>query len=171
MAKLGKSVKKAVPLLTKLHKAGEQIESKATDLVVTAPTPENPDPRDPKDDKKKEKAHELLKHELVNNVTDLANSGNGNKGPDGDKGEKRIVIGENMSERVIPRADELGADYYKPRSNNPDNWMSNNQQWIRSKIKEGFDFYDVGIDPSRQERSRFYEMEKEMLKKYKIKPK
>lgn len=75
-----------------------------------------------------------------------------------------------MSERVIPYAKQIDANYYKPRSENPNNWMNNNQQWIRREIKRGSEFYDVGIDQTRLERSSFYKMEQRMLDKYNIKP-
>jgi len=83
---------------------------------------------------------------------------------------RKVVIGENMGERVIPYAEEIGAKYYKPRSTNPDNWMRNNQRWITKEIKLGTEFHDVGIDSTRALRSEFYQMEKQVLEKYNIKP-
>ena len=80
----------------------------------------------------------------------------------------KVVIGENMSDRVIPYAEEIGAKYYKPRSTNPDNWLNNNKKWLQKEIKNGS--YDKGIDPTRETRSKYYEMEQSVLRKNNIEP-
>lgn len=95
-----------------------------------------------------------------------------------DKERKAIVIGEGM-ERVKAGAKELreqgiDAKWYQALSRNfPDRLMTEselnaakarNTNWLMSKIKQGYKLYDVGIDPSRQRRSPFYELEKDILK-------
>jgi hypothetical protein len=42
--------------------------------------------------------------------------------------------------------------------------MQRNEAWIRQKIKQGYEIIDIGIDPTRNRRSTFYEMEKRILK-------
>ncbi len=79
------------------------------------------------------------------------------------KGLKPIVIGENMKDRVIPYAKEIGADWYKPRSNRPDRWLANNERWLKTKIIEGREIIDIGIDPLRTIRSPYYEAEKKLI--------
>lgn len=88
-----------------------------------------------------------------------------------DKG--KVVIGENMQERVIPAAKEMGANYYKPRSKNPNNFMKNNKQWIQKQMRDGKEIIDIGRDPKRVQKgikeSSFYKMEKREIKKKKYK--
>ena len=79
------------------------------------------------------------------------------------KGVKPIVIGENMRDRVIPYAKEIGADWYKPRSNNPERWLGNNERWLQTKMAEGREIIDIGIDPLRTTRSPYYEVEKNLI--------
>ena len=80
-------------------------------------------------------------------------------------GGKAIVIGENMKDRVIPMAEKLGADYYKVRSQNEDNWLKNNMRWLNERMKEGREIIDIGPDPNRPTRSPYYEAEKRLLEK------
>jgi RHS repeat-associated protein len=80
-------------------------------------------------------------------------------------GKPPIVIGENMKDRVIPIAEELGADYYKPRSQIVDNWLKNNMRWLNEKMKEGREIIDIGPDPNRPTRSPYYEAEKRLIEK------
>jgi len=42
--------------------------------------------------------------------------------------------------------------------------MQRNKAWIRQKIKQGYEIIDIGIDPTRNFRSRFYTMEKQVIK-------
>jgi RHS repeat-associated protein len=79
------------------------------------------------------------------------------------KGLKPVVIGENMRDRVIPYAKEIGADWYKPRSNNPERWLGNNERWLKTKMAEGREIIDIGIDPLRTTRSPYYEAEKHLI--------
>ena len=84
-----------------------------------------------------------------------------------DVGKKApIVIGENMYERVIPFAKQIGGSYYKPWKIDPfdlDLSLKRNERWIRDMVKEGRDIIDIGVDPSRINRSIFYEMETRVL--------
>lgn len=41
--------------------------------------------------------------------------------------------------------------------------LRRNERWVRDKISNGYDFFDIGIDPARSTRSPFYEMEKRVL--------
>lgn len=76
-----------------------------------------------------------------------------------------IVIGENMVDRVIPYAKKVGAEWYKPYSKNPGNWMKNNERWLNKMVKQGREIIDIGIDPVRSMRSSYYEMELGLLNK------
>lgn len=42
--------------------------------------------------------------------------------------------------------------------------LARNERWIRQKFKEGYQFYDIGVDPTRSVRSRFYELKQRILK-------
>ncbi len=81
--------------------------------------------------------------------------------------KKPIVIGENMKDRVIPAAKELGADVYEPRSKIKESWLKNNVLWLKQKMKEGREIIDIGPDPKRPVRSPFYEAEKQLIEKSK----
>jgi len=75
-----------------------------------------------------------------------------------------IVIGENMKDRVIPYAREIGATWYKPRPGvPPDRWLKNNERAVKRWMREGREIIDIGIDPRRSRRSPYYEMEKRVL--------
>ena len=81
--------------------------------------------------------------------------------------QKRIVIGETMKD-IFPSAKFYEADYYhawKQEEFNFDLAMKRNRAWIRRKIKEGYTFFDIGLDSKRQSRSPFYAMELEELKR------
>jgi len=78
-------------------------------------------------------------------------------------GQRVVVIGETMRQRVVPFAESIGADWYKPRSNIPENWMKNNERWIKQLIKEGAVIIDIGEDVARAVRSEYYAMEKRIL--------
>jgi hypothetical protein len=43
--------------------------------------------------------------------------------------------------------------------------MKRNDRWIKTKMKEGYDIYDIGIDPVRPRRSPFYRLEKDIIQK------
>lgn len=45
--------------------------------------------------------------------------------------------------------------------------INRNYRWIRSKIKQGYKIYDIGIDPTKATRSPFYEVEKNTIDKLK----
>jgi hypothetical protein len=59
------------------------------------------------------------------------------------------VIGEDMEGRVIPTAEKLGADYYRPPDAPPSEWMENNRQWINDRMDEDCTIYDCGSAPGR----------------------
>jgi hypothetical protein len=54
-----------------------------------------------------------------------------------------------MEGRVIPRARELGADYYDPPAAPRSQWMDNNRQWINDRMDEGCTIYNCGPAPGR----------------------
>jgi RHS repeat-associated protein len=80
--------------------------------------------------------------------------------------EKTVVIGEDMTKRVIPFAEKNGYKYFKPRGTNPENWMRNQSQWIYRQIKDPtvriIDIGSKGIEAT----SKYYKKELEMIKKY-----
>jgi hypothetical protein len=80
------------------------------------------------------------------------------------------VIGENMTERVIPYALKIGATYYKARPwIHPNHWMKNNEAWIRKQMREGAHIIDIGPDVARRAikgPSPYYEMERAKIKKW-----
>ena len=76
--------------------------------------------------------------------------------------KKPVVIGENMKDRVIPTAEDLDAGYYKPRNTSGDP-LKKNERWIDDKMREGREIIDVGPDPMREDRSKFYEAEKKRI--------
>ena len=75
----------------------------------------------------------------------------------------KVVIGENMKMRVIPIAKKIGAKYYKPTSKKSVNWLKNNKRWIKKQMKEKKEICDIGVDPTRKNRSPNYKMEKETI--------
>ena len=80
---------------------------------------------------------------------------------------KTIILGENMAERVIPMAKENGYSIFKPTGKNPDHWMRNQQQWIRRQLNDpNVRILDMGPDPDRAIRSKYYLEEMKYSKKY-----
>jgi len=93
---------------------------------------------------------------------------------------KAIVIGEGM-EAVKSAAKSLqlqgiNAKWYQAWSKFfPSNRLmtpkefqqalARNANWIKTKIKQGYKIYDIGIDASRVSRSPFYELEKNIINK------
>jgi RHS repeat-associated protein len=78
---------------------------------------------------------------------------------------KRIVLGQTMS-RVKEAGFAFDAKWYQAweiRPWDPKLSMKRNRRWIRSKIKSGYEIVDIGIDHSRIDRSRFYEMERRQI--------
>jgi len=74
-----------------------------------------------------------------------------------------------FKKRVIPKAKEIGADYYKPRATKGDP-MEKNKRWINDKMRENRKIYDRGRDPRRTDKERsqrpdFYGMESDAIKK------
>ena len=81
--------------------------------------------------------------------------------------KKNVLLGENMLKRVIPMANEHGYNVFKPRGKNPDNWMKNQQQWIRRQLNDqNVMILDYGPDPERAIRSEYYLEEMKYSKKY-----
>jgi hypothetical protein len=68
-----------------------------------------------------------------------------------------------MQGRVIPKALELGADYYDAPEAPPEQWMENNRQWINDRMDEGCTIYDCGARPGADNypnpTSEYYQME------------
>ena len=82
---------------------------------------------------------------------------------------KPIIIGENMKDRVIPFAKEIGGAFYQARSKIPGNWMKNNIRWFKDKLRQDRKIIDIGRDPNRTDRSPYYEAEKKLLEEHKKK--
>jgi RHS repeat-associated protein len=78
--------------------------------------------------------------------------------------QKSVVIGENMVQRVIPVATEIGAKTYSPTSKITANWLQNNARWIATQISKGNRIFDIGMDVNRAA-SNHYAKEVEILKK------
>lgn len=82
------------------------------------------------------------------------------------KTSKRIVIGENMK-RIKAAAKSIAAKWYQGQNINPWNEklaLKRNKAWILNKMNQCYEIIDIGIDPTRSIRSRFYEMEKQIIK-------
>lgn len=78
----------------------------------------------------------------------------------------RFVIGENMK-RIRRAARQIQARWYQGWNVDPwdpDIVERRNRRWIEGKIKQGCEIVDIGIDPTRNLRSRFYKMEMQILK-------
>jgi len=75
---------------------------------------------------------------------------------------KPVIIGESMSDRVIPYAREIGGHVWRPRGF--DDLARKNEQWLREMIRQGREVVDLGIDRARELRSEFYRLEKQILK-------
>ncbi len=83
--------------------------------------------------------------------------------------KKRIIIGET-TDRIIKKAKEIGAKWYKPKNKvkdiGLDKSIDNNKKWLKNKLNEGYEIIDYGIDPSRpigKGRGPFYQAEKEVI--------
>ncbi|GAK58228.1 hypothetical protein U27_05201 [Candidatus Vecturithrix granuli] len=97
-------------------------------------------------------------------------------------GGKAVVIGEGMdSVKAVARrlrAQGINAKWYQAWSKNfPKNRfmtpaelkaaLARDARWMISKIKAGYDIYDIDIDVTRLTRSPFYQVEKDILLQYK----
>ena len=79
-------------------------------------------------------------------------------------GERAVVIGEDMTNRVEPFAQKIGARTYKADPTAPrEMWMENNRLWIRKQVEDGCTVYDCGPAPGRsnfpEPTSPYYKME------------
>ena len=90
--------------------------------------------------------------------------------------KKPIVIGEGMDEIKTAtqalRKQGVDAKRYQTWGKNfkRENFgfqksMKRNDRWIKTKMKEGYEIYDIGIDPVRPRRSPFYQLEKDLILK------
>ena len=100
-------------------------------------------------------------------------------GPNAATNKKAIVLGEGMG-AVQDAAKGLqsqgrNAKWYQAWSKNfPANRPLNpkelqsalrrNERWIRSKVNDGNEFYDLGVDPTRSVRSPFYALEQRIIR-------
>jgi hypothetical protein len=86
------------------------------------------------------------------------------------------VIGEGMDDIITAtqalRKQGVNAKRYQTWGKNfkKENFdlqksMKRNDRWIKTKMKEGYDIYDIGIDPVRPRRSPFYQLEKDLIQK------
>jgi RHS repeat-associated protein len=87
----------------------------------------------------------------------------------GKKGEKAVVIGEGM-DRVKTAAKDKRArwwQFWRKGKYDPDMSLARNKRWIRSKMRQGYKIYDIGIFKRRQGgRSDNYKMESAETKGY-----
>lgn len=106
------------------------------------------------------------------------------KGPGKAVGKKAIVIGEGMGDvKTVAKqlqTEGVNARWYQAWNKNfpvgrrmtqeeMNAALARNQRWIESKIKQGYDIYDIGIDPNRMVslgRSPFYELEQQIMQKH-----
>ena len=74
---------------------------------------------------------------------------------------------EDMEGRVIPKANELGANYYKPPVAPEQEWMINNRKWINARMDEGCTIYNCGAALGRANypdaTSPYYQMELDQI--------
>jgi RHS repeat-associated protein len=93
-------------------------------------------------------------------------------------GPKVIVVGEGM-DRVKKAVRDLrkkgvdarwyqawGKNFPAGRPMTPAEMnaaLRRNKRWLKSKIKQGYGVFDIGVDPGRSNRSPFYAMEKQVL--------
>jgi hypothetical protein len=68
-----------------------------------------------------------------------------------------------MEDRVKPFASLMEADTFSTEWTTVDDVMEKNRLWLQTKLDEGYDVLDIGIDPNREERSIFYQMEKDTV--------
>src|SRR5699024_5744252 len=94
-------------------------------------------------------------------------------------GDRTVVIGRDMLNRVIPYAKENGYIFYRGTSRlvprrmmekfspklleKTDMWF--NKQWIRREIRRGSRIIDIGEPPGYRP-SPFYEMERQQVRDY-----
>jgi hypothetical protein len=90
---------------------------------------------------------------------------------------KTIVIGEGMDAvRAAGRA--YGARWYQFWTKNfpiksegeLNAALARNERWITSKVKAGYDFITIGLDPLRATRGPFYQRELDVLRRFGITP-
>jgi hypothetical protein len=94
------------------------------------------------------------------------------------QGQKSVVIGEGMATikgaAKLLQSEGINAKWYQAWGKNfPKNRLmtpseleaalKRNERWIRKKIADGYNFYDLGLDPTHSVRSPFYELEKRIL--------
>ncbi len=81
----------------------------------------------------------------------------------------RIVIGEGMdaikaaARKYDAKWYQAWTKYFSPEMVDMEKSLARNERWLRSKIRQGFEILDIGIDPSRATRSPFYALEKRIL--------
>ncbi|MFO0555053.1 MAG: RHS repeat-associated core domain-containing protein [Polyangiaceae bacterium] len=89
-----------------------------------------------------------------------------------------VILGENMKDRVTPTANSMGGHTFQVRSkykwNDTDPpdvkavkekaWEKNQKRWMRDQIDAGRPIYDIGIDPTRSNRSKYCKIEHDVLK-------
>jgi hypothetical protein len=76
-----------------------------------------------------------------------------------------VVIGRNMSGRVIPYARSIGADWYEgaPADVPPSQWLQHNADWLQEQMNQGRQIIDIGEDPASFRPSSNYNMEQQMI--------
>lgn len=76
----------------------------------------------------------------------------------------RVVIGETMK-RVRAAASEFNAETFETAARTAKEMWKENSTWLRQAIREGKEIIDIGEDASRATRSKFYQAEKEVVKR------
>jgi hypothetical protein len=84
-------------------------------------------------------------------------------------GDIKSVAGQLQSEGIDAKWYQAWSkNFPTDRPMTPDEFnaaLSRNQRWIQGKIDQGYDIYDIGIDPSRTNRSAFYQLEQNIISK------
>ena len=92
--------------------------------------------------------------------------------------EKTAVIGQSMDTRVIPYANDIGAEFYKgvksfgkiedflgkPIANSVG--AIHNASWIVDKMAKGYKIIDIGLDPGKTKGSFYYGIERVLTSIY-----
>ena len=111
------------------------------------------------------KAGKALGH--VDDITDIATAA---------KRGKVIVIGEGMDDikkaaRSLRKQGknakwyQAWGKYFQKENFDMAKSLNRNERWIKTKMNEGYEIFDIGIDPTRARRSPFYELERDLIKK------
>jgi hypothetical protein len=76
------------------------------------------------------------------------------------------VIGENMKDRVKPMAQLYKAEVFDVPWTNEADMLKRNEDWLRKMLPKAERVIDLGIDPEREVRSKFYGMESQVMREF-----